>query len=284
MKSEVRKRPALFRALGNDEPPHEVSIGGEPYRLETVYKHDSWAATAVYANGSNERAICKFNRRQPIFVVPMGWLGRRLASREADFLNKLSDVDLVPRGLGAVSADGTALPNAMARRYIEGTAFRFPDQVDEDFFLDLRKTLDEIHAHDIAYVDLHKRENILIGEDGRPYLLDFQVSYGLRHGRLVGPLSRFFLKQMQEMDDYTYSKHLAKCCPQLMTDEDRDRYARRTAVVRLHRKLAKPFKYLRLKLLIALGIRDASGRVESEFEPEIAFRARGADDGVERRN
>src|ERR1700684_3126315 len=62
--ASVRKRPALFRALGDSDPPKSVSVslGNGEYHVETVLKHDSWAATAVYSNLRGERIICKFNR------------------------------------------------------------------------------------------------------------------------------------------------------------------------------------------------------------------------------
>jgi len=280
-KAHVRKRPALFRALGDDDPPSEVLIGGVPYERITIYKHDSWAATACYANASGEKAVCKFNRRQPIFIIPMVWLGRGLASREAGFLKRLSDVELVPRDLGEVIVDGKVLRYAMARTHIEGEPFRRPDQVDARFFEDLRRTLDQIHAHDVAYVDLHKRENILISEDGRPYFLDFQVGYGLGSGWLHGGrLARYVLGQLRELDDYHVRKHIAKCMPETLTPQERARYLQLTPLVRVHRKIARPLKYLRLKLLIALHIRDATGSVESEYEPEIAFRTPAQDDSL----
>jgi hypothetical protein len=47
--ASVRPRPPLLRALGRDEPPGEVDIDGQRYRLVRVVKHDSWAATAFYA-------------------------------------------------------------------------------------------------------------------------------------------------------------------------------------------------------------------------------------------
>lgn len=66
----VRPRPPLFRALGAAEPPAGVRVDGVDYTRVTVFKHDSWAATALYA--ADEGLItAKFNRIQPIFVVPM---------------------------------------------------------------------------------------------------------------------------------------------------------------------------------------------------------------------
>ena len=77
----TRPRPPLFRALGAAEPPHEVVVDSHSYSREELFKHDSWAATALYS-GSTGKIVCKFNRIQPVLGLPMMWLGRRLAERE----------------------------------------------------------------------------------------------------------------------------------------------------------------------------------------------------------
>ena len=69
----------------------------------------------------------------------------------------------------------------MARRYIEGNPLGRKDEVGDEFFPGLRGILDVLHARGMAYVDLHKRENVLVGSDGKPYLLDFQIGLALPH-------------------------------------------------------------------------------------------------------
>ena len=79
----IRPTPAAAAACaGRDEPPGEVEIDGQRYRLLRVVKHDSWAATAFYT-GPDKQVVCKFNRQQRVGLIPMGWLGRWLARREA---------------------------------------------------------------------------------------------------------------------------------------------------------------------------------------------------------
>src|SRR5581483_6149542 len=175
----VRKRPAALRALGDRDPPHEVTVGHQIITLERIVKHDSWAATAIYRDAAGRSIVCKFNRVQPLFVIPLSWIGRALARREAGFLRQLADVELVPKDLGDVVADGRVLPNAIARTYIDGEVLLLTETITPRFFDELRDLLRAIHAHDIAYVDLHKRENVIVSRDGRPYLIDFQVCFGL---------------------------------------------------------------------------------------------------------
>ena len=276
--ASVRKRPALFRALGNSDPPKSISLGSGEYHVETVLKHDSWAATAVYSNLRGERIICKFNRTASAFGIPMSWLGRALAAREAGFLRRLAQVELAPDDLGPVVADGRELRHAMARTYVEGEAFQSAAQIRVEFFAELRRLLDAIHTCDMAYVDLHKRENIIVDRDGRPHLIDFQVSFGAwprwpGNGRFV----HFITRKLQAMDDYHYRKHYARCFPETLTPEQLRQYLEPPGFIRAHRVIGVPLRGLRRRLLASLKIRDRSGDARSELEPEDAFRSSPAD-------
>src|SRR5947209_8079008 len=115
----VRPRPPLLRALGRDEPPGEVEIDGQRYRLLRVVKHDSWAATAFYA-GQDKQVVCKFNRQQRVGPMPMRWLGRWLARREAHALQLLAGLPGIPAAVGAVTVAGQVQGHAVAHDFIAG--------------------------------------------------------------------------------------------------------------------------------------------------------------------
>ena len=270
----VRKRPPLLKALGRSEPPESVQIAGVAYHhLETV-KHDSWAATAIYADAADTRIICKFNRMQPIFGLPMAWLGRMLARREVGFLRRLADVELVPQALGAVFDETGELKNVAARFYIAGDVFRVREQVTPQFFADLKQLLADLHDHDMAYVDMHKRENIIVDKKGRPHLIDFQVSVGLSpKGKGKRRLARYFLSHLQETDNYHYRKHYARCLGDTLTPEELKTYLEPPGFIRAHRKIAVPLRSLRRRLLVLMKVRDESGMARGELVPEEAFRA-----------
>ena len=279
----MRKRPAWLRALGDSDPPPVVRVAGRDFHVHTVFKHDSWAATALYADAEGMRITCKFNRVQPVLVIPMRWLGRILARREARFLRLLGDVALVPDDLGPVAAGGTVLRNAVARVFIDGAPFRGGTVVDARFFEQLRGVLDALHARGIAYVDLHKRENIIIDTNGQPHLVDFQVSYGLgEQWPWNGGLSRALLRRLQEMDDYHYNKHYARCLKHRLSQEEYQRLLEPPGLIRWHRSGGVPLRGLRRKLLTALGLRDRTGQARSELEPEDAFRSAGGESRAER--
>jgi len=268
---QVRTRPAIFRALGHTEPPDRVEMAAETFRLEEVLKHDSWAATGIYASPTR-RALCKFNRQQSILGLPMRWLGRLLAAREADFMTRLAGIEGIPVSLGPVSSGGRILPHAVSRGWIAGHALAADERVDADFFPRFRRLLAAVHDRGVAHVDLHKRENILVDDEGRPHLIDFQISFALPRRRLAARLVGGLLRLLQRCDDYHLLKHEFRHRPgdRGLRAEDLERL--RPWWIRAHRGVAVPFRRFRRGLLVALGIRDAGGQASSEAFPEIAHR------------
>lgn len=259
-----RERPPLLRALGRAEPPHVVDIDGVPHRHVTTFKHDSWAATGLYQADDGRQIVCKFNRIEPVFGLPMRWLGRLLARREQRMLDRLADEPLVPDACGPVYVDGRPARNCVAHVFVPGRPLVRRMPVSSEFFRELRALLERVHARGIAYVDLHKRENILVGADGRPYLIDFQISASLPRRGLPGAL----LRMLQQCDAYHLAKHVRRA------DLDRGvvaapRTVGRPWIIRLHRRIAVPFRTLRRQLLVLLRVRTAGGRAHSEAAPEV---------------
>ena len=269
--TRVRPRPAMFRALGHDDPPPAVEIAGETFRLHEILKHDSWAATGIYTSATR-RALCKFNRRQPILGLPMRWLGRRLAAREAAFMERLAGIEGIPVSLGPVSCAGRHLPHAVSRQWITGHALALGEQVDDRFFPTFRRLLAEVHARGVAHVDLHKRENILVDRQGRPHLIDFQISFALPRGRVARLLLGRLLRLLQRCDEYHLLKHEFRHRPEDRGLRAADLARLRPWWIRVHRSVAVPFRHVRRGLLVALGIRAADGQASSEAFPEIAHR------------
>lgn len=239
----------MFRALGRDEPPATIIIEGCRYSRESVLKHDSWAATAVFSDPGGHRVACKFNRTHRLFCVPMRWLGRRLAQREWKALQRLSGTEGVPTPVGPVSADGMLLPNAVAHRWIEGETFKPWLRVDEHFFPRLREVIATLHSLDMAYVDMSKWENILIGNDGRPYLLDYQIHFHLPRRWPA----RWMLRWFQSADLYYLHRQWLRARPDQVSPEDREAWMRQPGLVYVCETLGAPWRWLRLRILALFG-------------------------------
>lgn len=265
---EARPRPRWFRALGKAEPPDRIAIGETAYQRLEVYKHDSWAATGLYGSARGRRVIVKFHRQQGLPLIPLGWFGRRMARREASFLDLLGDLDHVPRRTDAISVEGSVLPYAVGREFIPGHPLMKKEEVDDEFFPSLDRLLREFHRRGVAYVDLHKRENIIVDESGQPYLIDFQISVRLPR---VWPLS-IALRILQQSDLYHLRKHWVKHRPDQLRDGNATVELTIPWWIRLHRIVARPFRELRRRLLVTLGVRTGRGRAESEVFAEDAVR------------
>lgn len=276
MPTAVRPRPPILRALGRADPPVTVVVDGVTYTRVDILKHDSWAATAIYA-GDGPQLLCKFNRTQPALGVGLRWLGRRLGERERAFLARLASIPNVPRAAGPVRVDGRVWANAMARRFLPGRPLLSGERVADRFFPELLAALRAMHALGVAYVDLHKRENILVGEDGRPFLIDFQISFDARHPRVRWlPGVDLVFDYLAQSDLYHLRKHIARHRPDQMAELFPDQSAAPPWWIRAHRAVAVPFRSLRRRLLRKARVRGESGMAATEHFPEDVLRHEAA--------
>ncbi len=211
-----------------------------------TFKHDFFAATGLY-RGPDGLAVLKLGRRGGFLGFPLAWIGEFLASREAAMYRRVQHLPNVPRYIGRVGANG------FLHAYVPGRPLRRDDVPPDGFFPELESLLAQLHARDIAYVDLNKRENILLGDDGRPYLIDFQISVYLPRrgvGRL--PPLRWLLARFQHADEYHCLKHKRRARPDQLTDEQRRNATRISPWIALHRFVARPLTQLRRRVLARL--------------------------------
>lgn len=259
-----RERPRTLRALGKSEPPLLVTVDGESFERELIFKHDSWAATAAYVSQSGRRIVCKFNRQAAIGLLPMAWLGRFLARREKYFLSNLDGVRGIPKVYESVDVNGLTWKNAVAHDYIPGKPLSITDKLRPDFFEHVEELLNVLHARRIIYVDMHKQENVLVGDDGLPYLIDFQVSVQLPNSAVCQPLFR----ALRDCDCYHLDKHrwIHKMPPASGKSWPRPFW------LQLHRQIGVPLRTLRRRLLVLLGVRRGKGSATTEVAPEVGLR------------
>ena len=263
----AQPRPKVFRALGKADPPEQVEIDGHSYRRVDILKHDSWAATALY-QGPPGMVVAKFNRQQSVFGLPMKLLGRRLAKRETRMLQRLADLANVPDYSGDLAINGVNQLHAVTHDYVPGHPLERREPVNDVFFSTLQQLIEDMHARDLAYVDLSKRQNIIVGDDDKPYLIDFQISLNLPGW---WPM-RTVLRLLQDMDDYHVLKHYRDCRPDLLSPEQLDLERYRPWTIRFGRRIGKPLREARRKFLVFIGVRTGKGRAQSETAPEDAVR------------
>ncbi|MCG8409343.1 MAG: hypothetical protein MI923_29410 [Phycisphaerales bacterium] len=248
----AREPPSWLRALGRNGLPDEITVADRPHQLVRTYKHDFFAATGLYS-GPGGRVVLKVGRQASFVGIPLAWIGRFLMRREARLFERTEGMPAIPRFLGTWGETG------ILHEYIEGRPLTKRDEVNDQFFPCLEDVLTKIHALDVAYVDLEKPENILRGEDGRPYLFDFQISWYLPPNRGGHSwAARMILKTLQASDRYHLLKHWRRIRPDQLNETQIAESYRAPFWIAGHRILFRPMTRLRRQILVWLGARQST--------------------------
>jgi len=237
-------------ACGDNGLPATITYNQQEYKLEKVMKHDFFAATCLYvSNGSSEairpsKLVLKLGRKHHFLFLPLSWLGKFLRNHEVSISGRLSDISQVPKVLCHYDKTG------FLYEYIEGSSLDEKPELPEDFFDNFKKLLQQIHEKDIVYLDTNKPGNIIYGKDGKPYLIDFQISLHLK-GRLPGVrgLASFIKKEFIKADIYHIYKHKRRFCPELLRPEERPLSYPTIPLIKMHRLIANPFRKIRRAML-----------------------------------
>jgi hypothetical protein len=125
--------------------------------------------------------------------VPLaGLVARLLLRRERRALLALEGLEGVPQAVEeaaaarAPSALGWPLrpERVLVRSWLAGEPLHRARALPTDFFEHLDELVVALHARGVCHNDLHKEQNIVVGTDGRPHLIDFQLaSVHRRRGR-----------------------------------------------------------------------------------------------------
>ncbi len=223
-----------MRALGKAGLPATITCDlGRCTHVLTV-KHDFYAATGFYVSDTGERVVLKVSRTADFAGVPLRWLGRWLCRRELHFYRKLADMPNVPRVLGTVG------PTGFVHSFVAGQPLSKDRPVPDGFFDRLANLFEQLHDRGIAYVDTNKPQNILLGDDGQPYLIDFQISWDSEvwYNRRI---SRWILQKLGAEDRYHLLKHKKRLRPDELTFEERRRAEHRSGLIRMHRLIFRPY-------------------------------------------
>jgi len=248
---------SCFYACGGDGLPAAIDYDARRYVLGKVLKHDFAAGTALYERadaqaGGPRKIVCKINRRMHFCFIPLGWLGRLVTHNEVCNLMRCEGIHGVPRLLARTG------PATYLYEYVEGTSLDRKPTLPPGFFDGLLAVLQRIHARGLVHFDLHKRGNVLVDRDGRPWIIDFQLSTHIGDRCLLSRrLSMRLRRRLQGYDLYHLYKHKRRFQPAELTEAE-ERLSRDNSLpLRLHRAIARPIKRVRrycLRRLHAKGV------------------------------
>jgi RIO-like serine/threonine protein kinase len=150
-------------------------------------------------------------------------VGRFLIWREAKAYRRLKGLKGIPTLYRSI--DGIALVIEEIRgRDIE--PLEIISRLSEDFYKDLRLLIEKIHNRGIAHCDLKRAPNIILGNDGKPYIVDWAASIS-RHEFRFFPL-RYIYERFIQDDLNTITKLKLKYCPERVTPKEKSKYTKRS--------------------------------------------------------
>ena len=135
--------------------------------------------------------------------------------REEQVYRRLSGVPGIPRCFGLL--DGKFL----VLEYIPGDSYRklehrLGDR--ERFFANLLVTLNGMHEAGVAHGDLKRKDNILVGPDHEPYVIDFGIAI------VADDRRGFVFDSIRQADRNAWIKHKYQGRTENLSAEDREIY------------------------------------------------------------
>ena len=126
---------------------------------------------------------------------PLSWLRRASLRREYKAYRLLAGVPGVPRCFGLLQ------DRYLVMDYVAGPSLRDGEASlvnREAFFTELLTLIQRMHQHGVAHGDLKRKDNILVGPDEQPFVIDFGTAH-FQHDR-AGPLRRWLFGFMRQTD------------------------------------------------------------------------------------
>src|SRR5881296_63591 len=182
-----------------------------------IIRQGGWAKpdikSVVYGD---DRAILKdFSDKS----WPVRLLGRHQVVREMRALRRLQGLAGIPKCYGEAGRVGI-LMEPMEGERITRWCRRKRDQAGP-MFEKLQRLVAQIHSRGVAHIDLRKRDNILVTEDGRPCIIDFNASFCFDPAGLG---ARFLFPILRRIDDAAVLKWKSRLAPELLTEAESARH------------------------------------------------------------
>ena len=176
-------------------------------------------------------------------AIPVRWIARRLLAREARALAVLEELDGVP---GLIRSDKRSLD----RSYVDGVPMQEGQPGNIDYFRQAARVVRRMHRLGVVHNDLAKEPNFLLTSDGKPAIIDFQLSwFALQRGPLFRTLALEDIRHLL--------KHKRTYCPDRLTRREKMILDNPSMIAKLWMMTGKPvYLFITRKIL---GWQDREG-------------------------
>lgn len=159
--------------------------------------------------GDRRCVIKDLSRMSPIFRA---LVGRRLLSREARALEHLHDFAATPKLEERIGRDAIAIEFVNAGYLRKDVKQSRKPAVLKSF----KETVDALHGQGVVHLDLRQRKNVLVLDDDRVMLVDFESAWIAGTSRFA----RWIKGWLGSIDRNAVLKWRAKFTPELLSEAD----------------------------------------------------------------
>jgi serine/threonine protein kinase len=138
-------------------------------------------------------------------------LGLWLIHKEWKIYSRLTGMKGIPQPVGRIDRF------AFAMEFIPGRPILRGELLPSSFYSDLERVLREVHDRGVVHLDLRHKGNILVSENGEPFLIDFNSSFAFKE---KGFLRRYLFPLLRWVDDGGLLKLKKRISPSSMTPEE----------------------------------------------------------------
>jgi serine/threonine protein kinase len=169
--------------------------------------------------------------------------GRFLVWREKKAYQKLKGIKGIPVFYGAVNGLALVMEEIPGKNL---NAVHQTGGISPQFYSDLNSLLKTIHNAGLAHCDLKRTPNIFVGDDGRPYIVDWSASISKTEFK-VFPLSLIFKRFVRD-DLNAVIKIKLKYNPEMVSPEEKSSYLDRGLFERMIRGIRDKSRILLKKI------------------------------------
>lgn len=207
-----------------------------------VLREPSSTRPALYVIQENDvRAVVKdFSPNRSLY---RNIVGRFLIWRESKAYRRLTGLEGIPRYFRSI--DGIALIlEEIPGKNIEDVEKE--EVLSKEFFEELRRLVKRVHERGLAHCDLKRAPNILLGNDGKPYIVDWSASIFKTESGFF-PLNLLYRRFL--LDDFNaITKIQLRHCPENVTPEEKRRHDYRSRPERFIRSIRNKARALLQKI------------------------------------
>ncbi|MBN2061728.1 MAG: hypothetical protein JW882_15055 [Deltaproteobacteria bacterium] len=170
-------------------------------------------------------------------------IGRFLIWRESTAYKKLKGLKGIPEFYRSIEGKALLLEDIQGKDIEIYSAENKPGDF---FFRELKKVVEDFHKHGIAHCDLKRAPNIIVGDNGRPYIVDWSASISEKGFRIF-PLNYIYRRFVQD-DLNAITKLRLKYCPEKVSFEEKRKYYHKSPVEKAIRAVRDKARALLQKL------------------------------------